>query len=161
MPNTLIVTFKTNGKRRAAKHWVCIMRKPYSENLVRKLKASGQNKAISNQQIKRCVCDCPLVATIDFGGQKTCSYHFRQDYRYWAEITMAINNNLDLIRKHALMTRWTPKDWSEQFDILSQFYLCQMTEIDRGRPTYYLNKFRKAIAVKIFHEASEPGGHHS
>jgi len=128
----------------------------YSDFLVKNLKARGQDKAISNQHTRTCCCSsCPLVATIDFGGQNTCSYHSRQDYRYWAEITMAINNNLDLIRKHALMTRWTTKDWSEQFDVLSQFYLCPMTELDRGRPTYYLNEFRKAIAVKILNEASE------
>lgn len=128
--------------------------------LVRKLKASGQDKAISKQQVKKCSCNCPLVATINFGGQNTCSYHAQQDYRYWPEITMAINNNLDLIKKHAKMTRWTIRDWSEQHDALSQFYLCPMTELDRQRPTLYLNKFSKALRDKILNEASEAGDYH-
>jgi len=128
-----------------------------SAKLVRKLKASGQDKAISNQQVKKCSCDCPLVATIDYGGQITCTYHAQQDYHYWPEITMAINNNLDLIKKHAKMTRWTIKDWSEQHIALSQSYLCPMTELDRQRPTLYLNKFSKALRDKILDEASESG----
>jgi len=128
-----------------------------ASNLVRKLKASGQEKAISKQQVKRCSCNCPLVATIDFGGKNTCSYHAQQDYRYWTSITIAINNNLDLIKKRAKMTRWTIKDWSEQHEALKQFHLCPMSELDRRQPTIYLNKFSKALRDKILNEASEPG----
>lgn len=128
-----------------------------AEYLARRLRASGQDKAISKQQVRLCSCSCPLVATIDFGGQVTCTYHAQQDYHYWPEITMAINNNLDLIKKHAQMTRWTVKDWSAQYDVLSQFYLCPMTESDRNRPTYYLNKFSKALRNKILDEHSESG----
>lgn len=128
-----------------------------ASSLVKKLKATGQDKAISKQQVRLCGCSCPLVATINFGGQNTCGYHAQQDCRYWPEITMAINNNLDLIKKHAKMTRWTIKDWSEQHHALSQFYLCPMTELDRQQPTIYLNKFRKALRDKILNEASESG----
>ena len=126
-------------------------------HLVRKLTASAQDKAISKRQVKRCSCDCPLVATIDYGGQYTCTYHSQQDYHYWPEITMAINSNIDLIKKHAKMTRWTIIDWSEQYDLLSHFYLCPMTELDRKQPTRYLNKFHKAIRNKILDEASKTG----
>jgi len=128
-----------------------------ASHLVRKLKADAKDKVISKQQIKLCSCSCPLVATINFGGQNTCSYHAQQDYHYWPEITMAINNNMDLIKKHAQMTRWTIKDWSEQYAALSQFFLCPMTELDRQRPTIYLNKLGKALRNKILNESSEPG----
>jgi len=98
-----------------------------ASHLVRRhLKASSQDKAISKQQIRKCSCNCPLDATIDFGGQNTCTYHAQQDYHYWPSITIALNNNLDLIKKHAQMTRWTIKDWSEQYLSLSQFYFCQI-----------------------------------
>jgi len=126
-----------------------------ASNLVRNLKASAQDKAISKQRAKRCSCKCPLVATINFGGQSTCTYHAQQDYHYWPEITMAINNNMDFIKHHAKMTRWTIKDWSDQYPVLSQFPLCPMTELDRGRPTIYLNKFYTALRNKILNEASE------
>lgn len=125
--------------------------------LVRNLKASGQDKAISKQQVRLCSCSCPLVATINFGGKNTCTYHSQQSYHYWPEITMAINNNLDLIKKHAKMTRWNIKDWSEQYNALSQFYLCPMTELDRQQPTIYLNEFSKALRNKILNEANESG----
>ncbi len=131
-----------------------------ASHLVRKLKASGQDKAILKRQVKRCSCDCPLVATIDFGGQNTCTYHSQQDYHYWPEITMAINNNLDLIKKHAKMTRWTIIDWAEQHDALYQFYLCSMTELDKQQPTIYLHKLCKAIRKKILDESSELGDYH-
>ncbi len=132
-----------------------------ASHLVRQhLKAGAQDKAISKQQIKKCSCNCPLDATIEFVGQSTCTYHAQQDYHYWPDITIAINNNMDLIKKHATMTRWTIIDWSEQHIALSQFYLCPMTELDRGRPTIYLNKFYKALRDKILHEASESGDEH-
>lgn len=125
--------------------------------LVNRLTAGGRDKAISKQQVRLCTCSCPLVATINFGGKNTCAYHSQQDHHYWPEITMAINNNLDLIKKHAQMTRWNVRDWSEQHLALSQFYLCPMTELDRRQPTIYLNKFSKALRDKILNEASEAG----
>jgi hypothetical protein len=132
-----------------------------ASHLVRRLTAKAQDKAISKQQVKRCSCDCcQLVATIDFGGHDTCTYHSQQDWQYWPDITMAINNNIDLIKKHAKMTRWNIKDWAEQHGTLSQFYFCPMTELDKGRPTIYLNKFSKALRKKILDEASGIGDQH-
>jgi len=129
-----------------------------ASNLVRKhLKANDQKKAISQQQVKKCCCGCPLDATIDYGGHNTCTYHSQQDYRYWQNITMSIYNNLSLINKLSQMTRWTIEDWSEKKDILSQFYFCPMTKLDCDRPTMYLVKFYKALRNKILNEASEQG----
>jgi len=123
-----------------------------ASRLVRNLKAIGDDKEI--QQVKKCSCNCPLIATIDFGGQNTCTYHSQQERRYWADITASINNNIDLIKRHCEMTRWTIKDWSEQYHLLSQCPLCPMTELDRQQPTNYLIKFGKAIRNKILNEAS-------
>ena len=125
-----------------------------ASKLVRNLKASGRDEAISQQQAKLCSCNCPLIATINFAGQNTCTYHAQQEQRDWADITASINNNIDLIKRHSKMTRWTITDWSEQYHLLSQFPLCPMTELDRRQPTNYLIKFGKAIRDKILDEAS-------
>lgn len=123
-----------------------------ASRLVRNLRASGDDKKVSNKP-KRCCCNCPLIATINFGGENTCTYHSQQDHNLWPDITIAINDNIDLIKRHSKMIRWTIVDWSQQYHLLSQFPLCPMSELDRKQPTKYLNKFAKAIRDKILDEA--------
>lgn len=135
--------------------------RPSARNVRQKLKPSDQDKSLTQQQIRRCICDCPLDATINFGGQNTCTYHARQDYRYWREITMSINDNMDLIKQLRRMIRWTSKDWTEQYNLLSEFQLCPMTESDYQQPTIYLNKFSKALRNKILNESSDHGDWHA
>jgi len=134
---------------------------PSAGEVRQNLKAKDQDKSLSQQQIKQCCCDCPLDATINFGGQNTCIYHAQKDYRYWQNITIAIKDNMELIKRLRRMIRWTSKDWTAQYQSLSEFELCPMTERDYQLPTIYLNKFSKAIKDKILNEASESGGQHA
>lgn len=91
----------------------------------------------------RCSADqCPLQASIQSGGVYLCTFHSASEGHAYAEISMAINQNLAEITSYNQMLRWSPSAWTSNFGNITT-------------PNLYLQDKLSALKQKIKEDAAK------